>query len=50
MKSRHAVFAKAKLRCHDLVANAGVSALAPIETGSYAIVFVEGKMWLAEGN
>lgn len=50
MKSRMVIVNNAKLRCQNLVANAGVSSLAPIQTGSYVIVYAEGKIWLGEGK
>lgn len=37
-------------QCVELVGHAGVSGVAPIQTGSFATVFVEDQLWLAEGE
>ncbi|KAG8765881.1 hypothetical protein FRC12_007229, partial [Ceratobasidium sp. 428] len=34
--------------CVDLIGHAGISGVAPIQTGCYAIVYVEGQLWLSE--
>lgn len=50
MTLRGKVAAMKKLNCRDLVVNAGISAVAPLEVGLYAIVLVEKQLWLAEGT
>ncbi|KAG8765471.1 hypothetical protein FRC12_007479 [Ceratobasidium sp. 428] len=38
----------AKVNSVDLIGRAGISGVAPIQTGCYAIVYVEGQLWLSE--
>ncbi|QRV82762.1 Ulp1 protease family, carboxy-terminal catalytic domain protein [Ceratobasidium sp. AG-Ba] len=38
----------AGVKCIDIVAGAGVSGIAPVRTGSFAVVLTEDQLWLAE--
>ncbi|KAG9091626.1 hypothetical protein FRC06_000486 [Ceratobasidium sp. 370] len=48
MASRMIKLKEAKVKCAELVGRAGVSELAPMRTGSFAIVFTEEQLWLGE--
>ncbi|QRV89503.1 hypothetical protein RhiJN_17521 [Ceratobasidium sp. AG-Ba] len=48
MKNRVQKLKDAGVKCIDIVAGAGVSGIAPVRTGSFAVVLTEDQLWLAE--
>ncbi|KAG8757304.1 hypothetical protein FRC11_004663 [Ceratobasidium sp. 423] len=48
LKSRSESLKHGNIKCASLISGAGVTALSPVKTGSYGIVFVDDKLWIGE--
>lgn len=50
MKVRRKTLIDFNVKSLNIVDSAGVSALAPLQTGSFAIVLVNDQLWIGEGS